>query len=106
MFDVTEAIDDIIQSVNEDRYDEICDELDLRVESGELSLEDAQYIADYAAEQYGVVEEASQNLSPAAKQAAIQLRKLKQKYMSVKDKPEGAEILHKMDALQRVVSAG
>lgn len=55
-FNAIEAINDIIDDINantyESYYDEICDELDYRVESGELSLEDAQIIADKAAEEY------------------------------------------------------
>lgn len=59
MFDATEAINDIIGGINDDIrvYDESCyndivDELQTRYESGEIEFEDAQLIADYAADIY------------------------------------------------------
>lgn len=50
MLDVYEAINDIIEDINTEHYNDICDELELRVESGDLTLEDAQVIADKAAD--------------------------------------------------------
>ena len=56
MFDVYEAIDDIINDINEDYYescyDAIYEELCDRVEYGELPLEEAEMINEAAAEKY------------------------------------------------------
>ena len=56
MFDATEAINDIINDINVDYYEScynaIYEELTERVESGELSLEEAQMINEAAADKY------------------------------------------------------
>lgn len=109
MFDPNEAIEEIIGRINKERFEAVCDEIDLRLNNGDLTMEDAREVCDYAKVVYldeEPVEEAAKQLSPAAKQAEIKLRKLKQKYTSVKDKPEGAQMLAEMNALQQVVMHG
>ena len=59
MFDAIEAINDIIDDINDDAaeyaescYEEIYDELCYRVESGELSVDEAELINQVAYEKY------------------------------------------------------
>lgn len=56
MFDAREAVDDLIAEINDnyatERYDAIHSELQLRVESGELSLEEAEAVNQAAWNKY------------------------------------------------------
>ena len=56
MFDATEAINDIIDDINADYYescyDAIYEELTERVESGEMTIEEAEMVNEAAAEKY------------------------------------------------------
>ena len=56
MFDAMEAVDELIDDINNDYYDScydaIYEELCERVESGELTIEEAEMINDVAAEKY------------------------------------------------------
>ena len=56
MFDACEAVNDLIDEINEDYYEScynaIYEELTERVESGEISLDEAEMVNETAAEKY------------------------------------------------------
>ena len=88
MFDAYEAVDNLIDEINEeyeesacDVYEQVYEELCERVDCGELTLEEAEIINDMAAEKYLTESTDLQKAKKGAKKVKTITRKLKLAYM-------------------------
>ena len=109
MFDATEAINDIIDDINNDYYeschDAIYEELCERVDSGELTIEDAEMINEAAADKYlteaGLTDN-NKKIVSIAKQIKTKTREIKKEAKSAKTATDIKKVISSLDECEKL----